>query len=91
MSKTTQSSVSNEEPTEKIIFNPRVTVDLGIKEFKQLIDSRIRNGFVAKHYRNRLIKDFKKRQWAMYHEAFPYDNSSVPTHTHEGLDKLALV
>ncbi len=70
---------------------PRVIVDLGIKEFKQLVDSRIRKGRVSKTYRNRLIKDFKARQWAMYHQEFPNDESTVPTHNHVSIDKLALV
>lgn len=80
MDKTTQLSVNN-----------HVVVDLGIREFKKLVNERIRDGFVAKRYKNRLIKDFKQRQWAIYHEVFPEDNSSVPTHSHLPLDKLALV
>lgn len=88
MDKITQLSAKE---TEVKPFNPHVVVDLGIREFKQLVDSRIRKGRVAKTFRNRLIRDFKKRQWAMYHEAFPEDNSSVPTHSHNGIDKLALV
>lgn len=89
MDKTTQQS-DNDKPA-VIPFSPRVTVDLGIKEFKQMIDSHIRKGRVARTYRNRLIRDFKKRQWDMYHESFPEDNSTVPSHTHVVLDKLALV
>lgn len=89
MDKTTQQSDSAEPVVTP--FSPRVTVDLGIREFKQMVDSHIRKGRVARTYRNRLIRDFKNRQWAMYHEAFPTDNSSVPTHSHNGIDKLALV
>lgn len=88
MDKITQLSANEEEV---LPFHGHVTVDIGIKEFKRLVDSRIRKGRVAMTYRNRLIRDFKKRQWAMYHETFPADNSSVPTHSHNGIDKLALV
>ena len=62
------------------LFNPRVTVDLGIKEFKKLAYE-----YYPKSVANRLIRGFKERQWAMYHDIFPEDNSSVPTHgAHHG-------
>lgn len=85
MSTITKSSAeANKEP---VYFNPRATIDLGIKEFKKMARSR----YYSKTLVNRLVRDFKKRQWAMYHEMFPVDNSSVPTHTHLALDKLELI
>lgn len=91
MSTQSLAKILNAKDGEKILFNPSATIDLGIRKFKQYINENIREGRVAKTYKNSLIKQFKRRGWEQYHEAFPYDNSSHPTHNHKAIDNLDLL
>lgn len=76
---------------EALPIHNHVTVDLGIRQFKKLMKQRVKDHYLPKRYFSDVIRDFKKRQWKMYHDAFPEDNSSHPTHTHLAIDKLDLV
>lgn len=81
MSTSTQPSDNDKEP---VFFNPHLTVDLGINHFKKLLKERMSLRPFPKSVMNKMIKEFKVRQWGMYHQLFPMDNSSVPNHSHFG-------
>lgn len=73
------------------LVNNHVTVDLGIKAFKRLLKNKIVELGLPKNHYSDVLSEFKKNQWATYHNVFPEDNSSVPTHSHNGIDKPTLV